>query len=534
MIATWQNISLAFPDKKVLENVSLTIHPEDRIALLGDNGAGKTSLFRILARDIPPDSGTVSFARGASVGYLEQSLARVEDSNLSCMDAALKAFAELRSLEDEISEMNARLATGAADTPRLLEELGEAQQNFEAAGGYEFRARTESALTNLGLSEEVWPRPVSSLSAGQKVRLALAKVLLERHDLLVLDEPTNHLDVEAREWLEGELRNMDSVAAVVASHDRRFLDNVAEKVVHLDGGSMKTYPGNYSAFRRQRDERLEAEWATYEKRQKSVKKLEKQASAYAGWSKNREKDKRGAADKGFVGHRAAKLMKRSLHAQKRLEKTIEEMETDKPFEKDAVKVEFHGKKGRTLLAAEGVAVGHEHPIAENITFALEGGDRLAVVGPNGSGKTTLLRTILGEIEPMSGRIKTSPSASVGYFDQENRAVEPGTPALRAVLDSGCDETLARTVMGRMRIKRDTVHKPFGDLSAGERAKALLTRMILGEHDLLVLDEPTNYLDIETQDVLLDALSGFPGGILFVAHDRHFVEELATEVVELGG
>ncbi len=531
MIARWQNISLAFPDKKVLENVSLTIHPKDRIALLGENGAGKTSLFRILAGDIPPDSGTVSVARGASVGYLEQSLAGVEGSDSSCMDIALEAFSEVRSLEDEISAMNARLA--AADTPCLLEELGDAQQKFESSGGYEFRARTESALTNLGLSEEVWSRPVSSLSAGQKVRLALAKVLLERHDLLILDEPTNHLDIEAREWLEGELRNMDSAAVVVASHDRRFLDAVAEKVVHLDGGSIRTYPGNYSAFRRQRDERLEAEWNVYEKRQKSVRKLKKQAQSYAGWSKNREKDKRGAADKGFVGHRAAKLMKRSMHAQKRLEKTIEDMETDKPFEKDAVKVEFHGKKGRTLLVAEDVAVGYGHPLAENISFALEGGDRLAVVGSNGSGKTTLLRTLLGEMEPISGEVKTSPSASVGYFDQENRTVEPETVALRAVLDSGCDETLARTVMGRMGVKRDTVHKPFGTLSAGERAKVLLTRLILGACNLLVLDEPTNYLDIETQDVLLEALSDFPGGILFVSHDRHFVEELATEVVELG-
>ncbi|MBA2693294.1 MAG: ABC-F family ATP-binding cassette domain-containing protein [Rubrobacter sp.] len=532
MIAQWQNISLAFPDKRVLDNVSLTVYPNDRIALLGDNGAGKTSLLRILMGRIPPDSGTVSMARGASVGYLEQSLAAVEDSNPSCMDAALEAFAELRDLENEISALNARLASADGDTPRLLEELGEAQQRFESSGGYEFRARAEAALTNLGLSEEVWERAVSCLSAGQKVRLALAKVLLEDHGLLVLDEPTNHLDIEARTWLEEELRGMDSTV-VVASHDRRFLDAVSEKVVHLEGGSIKTYPGNYSAFRRQRDERLEADWNVYEKRRKTAGKLKKQARAYAGWSKNREKDKQGAYDKGFVGHRAAKLMKRSLHAQRRLEKTIEDMEAEKPFEKDAVKVEFHGKKGRTLLAAGNVAVGYERPLAENVSFALEGGDRLAVLGPNGSGKTTLLRTLLGELPPLSGEIKTSPSASVGYFDQENRMVEPRTPALRAVLDTGCDETLARTVMGRMRVKRATVHKPFGALSAGEKAKVLLTRLILGEHDLLVLDEPTNYLDIETQDVLLDALGDFPGGMLFVSHDRHFVEALATEVVELG-
>ncbi len=449
------------------------------------------------------------------------------------MEAALEVFADLLELEAKISTLNTRLASAEDDASPLLEELGEAQQEFEAAGGYTFRSKTESALTNLGLPEEVWNSPAQSLSSGQKARLALAKVLLEDHDLLILDEPTNHLDIEAREWLEGELRSMDC-AFVVASHDRRFLDAVAEKVVHLDGGSIKTYPGNYSAFRRQRDERLETEWATYEKRQKAVKKLEKQARAYAGWSKSREKDKRGAADKGFVGHRAAKLMKRSLHAQKRLERTIEDMETEKPFEKEDVKVEFHGKKGRTLLVAEGVGIGFERPLVEDISFAIEGGDRISVLGPNGSGKTTLLRTLLGELPPLSGEVKTFPSAVVGYFDQENRTVEPSTPALRAVLDSGCDETLARIVMGRMRVKRDTVHKPFGSLSAGERAKVSLTRLILGDHNLLVLDEPTNYLDIETQAVLLEALSGFPGGILFVSHDRYFVETLSTGVIELGG
>ncbi|MGH3089986.1 MAG: ATP-binding cassette domain-containing protein, partial [Rubrobacteraceae bacterium] len=362
MLAQWQNVSLAFPDKKVLEDVSLTVYPKDRIALLGDNGAGKTSLFRILRGDVSPDSGTTSIAGGTSIGYLEQSLAGVEGSGTSCMEVALEPFTDLVWLEERIKVISTELEE-AKDTGLLLEELGEAQERFESSSGYEFRSRAESALTNLGLPKETWDRPVLSLSSGQKVRLALAKILLEDHDLLLLDEPTNHLDVAAREWLEEQLRNTNA-AFIVASHDRRFLDAVADKVAHLDLGELKLYSGNYSAFRHLRDERLEAEWNIYEKRRKTVRKLKKQAQAYAGWSRSREKEKQGAYDKGFVGHRAAKLMKRSLHARKRLEKTIEKMETEKPFEKDAVKVEFRGKRGRTLLVAEDVGAGDGAPLVE--------------------------------------------------------------------------------------------------------------------------------------------------------------------------
>ena len=365
------------------------------------------------------------------------------------------------------------------------------------------------------------------------MRLALARLLLEENDLLLLDEPTNHLDLAAREWLEEHLAAVGA-AYVIVSHDRRFLDAVATKVVRLDRGEIGVYPGNYSAFRRQLGEKIGADRAVYEKRRMAVWKLKKQARAYHEWSNAKEKEKRGAFDKGFVGARAAKLMKRSLHARNRLEGTIEEMENERPFEGDAVRVDFHGSRGRTLLAAEGVSVGFDlrRPLAKEVSFVLGGGDRLAVSGPNGSGKTTLLRTVLGEVPPLAGRARVSSSASVGYFDQENRRIKPEAPALRAVVDAGCDETLARTVLGRMRVRRDTVRRRFGDLSAGERAKVLLTVLVLGDHNLLVLDEPTNHLDVETQDVLLEALANFPVGILFVSHDRHFVETLATEALHL--
>jgi ATP-binding cassette subfamily F protein 3 len=535
VLAQLTNVSLSFPDKKVLEDVSLTVYPGDRISLVGENGAGKTSLFRMLKGRLKPDSGEVSFARGVRIGYLEQDFAGLgEDPDCTCMDAALGPFGPLIELEKVIQRLAGDLAEAGEETSALLAELGEAQQRFEVSGGYEFRARTESTLAGLGLPQSLWERRVSELSTGQRVRLALARLLLEEHDLVLFDEPTNHLDVPAREWLEGHLAGMNA-AYVVASHDRRFLDAVSTKVAHLDRGKLTVYPGNYTAFRQQLEQAEEEGWRRYEKNQKLAKKLQRQAQDYQRWSDAGEKKKRGAADKGFVSHKAAKLMKRSIAARRRMEEAAENARTEKPFEKSAVKIEFGSAKGRSLVRAEDLVVGYseKQALTGDLSFEISAGDRVVVLGPNGSGKTALLRTVLGEIPALGGDLRLAPSAKVGYFDQDNRSVPPGATALEAVSRTGRDETLIRTVMGRMGVRRETVNKQAAKLSSGERAKVILAGIILGDNNLLVLDEPTNYLDIETQDVLLEALADFPGGILFVSHDRYFVEKLATETLSLG-
>jgi ATPase subunit of ABC transporter with duplicated ATPase domains len=321
----------------------------------------------------------------------------------------------------------------------------------------------------------------------------------------------------------------------VASHDRRFLDAVSSKVAHLDRGKLLVYPGDYTAFRRQLERAGEEGWRNYEKDQKLAKKLRRQAQDYQRWSDAGEKKKRGAADKGFVSHKAAKLMKRSLAARRRMEEAVENARTEKPFEKSAVKIEFGSARGRGLLRAEDLVVGYseEQALTRAFSFEIQSGDRVAVLGPNGSGKTALLRTVLGEVPALSGDLRLALSAKVGYFDQDNRSLPPGDTALEAVSRIGRDETLIRTVMGRMGVRRETVNKKTAKLSSGERAKVILAAIVLSDNNLLVLDEPTNYLDIETQDVLLEALEDFPGGILFVSHDRHFVEQLATETLSLG-
>jgi ATP-binding cassette subfamily F protein 3 len=535
VLAQLRNVSLSFPDKKVLDGVSLTVYPRDRISLVGENGAGKTSPFCMLKGRLKPASGEVSFARGVRIGYLEQDFAAVdEDPKRTCMEAALEPFGHLIQLEKRIERLSFELGNAGEETSELLAELGEAQQRFEVSGGYEIRTRTESTLAGLGLPEPLWECRVSELSAGQRVRLALARLLLEEHDLVLFDEPTNHLDVPAREWLEGHLSGMNA-AYVVASHDRRFLDAVSHKVAHLDRGGLTVYPGGYTAFRRQREQVEEGGWRRYEKNQKLAKKLRRQAQDYQRWSEAGEKKKRGAADKGFVSHKAAKLMKRSLAARRRMEEAAENARTEKPFEKSAVKIEFGSARGRSLLRAEDLIVGYskEHPLSGELSFELQSGDRVAVLGPNGSGKTALLRTVAGEIPALSGDLRLAPSAKVGYFDQDNRSVAPDDTALEAVSRTGRDETLVRTVMGRMGVRRETVNKKAAKLSSGERAKVILATIILGDNNLLVLDEATNYLDIETQDVLLEALEDFPGGMMFVSHDRHFVERLATETLTLG-
>jgi ATP-binding cassette subfamily F protein 3 len=534
LLAQLKDISLSFPDKTVLENVSLTIYPDDRIILFGENGSGKTSLFRILTGRLKPNSGTVSLSRGLRIGHLEQDFAALED-DATCLGAALEPFEPLIQLEQRMAYLSENLGqAGDEETERLLAELGEAQQRFEATGGYGFRARTGATLTGLGLPEPYWGRRVEEMSAGERMRLALARILLGGHDLILFDEPTNHLDIPAREWLEEHLARTNR-AYVVASHDRRFLDAVGTKVAHLDRGELRLYAGNYTAFREQRGQEIEAGWRSYEKGQKKIRKLKEQAQTYRSWSNAREKDKRGAADRGFVGHRAAKLMKRSLVARRRLEEEIERAKTTKPFEKDRIKIDFRSSKGRSLLLATDLAVGYAGtgPLAEGIDIDLSSGDRLAILGPNGCGKTALLRTLLGEIPALSGESKLAPSARVGYFDQDNRRLPRADTALGAVQTAGRDETLVRTVLGRMGVRRETVNKPTGKLSSGERAKVLLAKLILGDHNLLVLDEPTNHLDVETQDVLLGALQDFPGGILFVSHDRYFIDALATQTLALG-
>src|SRR5919107_6118490 len=379
VLAQLRNVSLSFPDKKVLQDVSLTIYPGDRISLVGENGAGKTSIFRLLKKRLEPDSGEVTFARGVRIGYLEQNLAGVdEDPNRTCLDAALEPFGPLIELEQVIKQLSFGLAEAGGDAAGILEELGEAQHRFEAFGGYEFRARTESTLAGLGLPAPLWGRRISELSAGQMVRLALARLLLEEHDLVLFDEPTNHLDVPAREWLEGHLAGM-SAAYVVASHDRRFLDAVSSKVAHLDRGELTVYPGDYTAFRQQRDQADEEGWRKYEKNQKLAKKLQRQAQDYQRWSDAGEKKKRGAADKGFVSHKAAKLMKRSLTARKRMEEAAENASTEKPFEKDAVNIEFGSARGRSLVRAGNLIVGYseERPLSGELSFEVSAGATLA-------------------------------------------------------------------------------------------------------------------------------------------------------------
>jgi ATPase subunit of ABC transporter with duplicated ATPase domains len=359
MLAQLTNVSLSFPDKKVLEDVSLTVYPGDRAALVGPNGAGKTSLFSILAGRLEPDAGATSWAGGLRIGYLEQGSAEPgAGSGRTCMETALAPFGDQIRLEKRIERLAAELGReGATTTPKLLEELGEAQHRFEATGGYTFRARTRAVLTGLGLPEAFWDRRLSELSAGQRVRVAAAKVLLDEHNLILFDEPTNHLDVPAREWLE-ECLNNTGTAYVVASHDRRFLDAVADKVVHLDRGALSLYAGNCTAFRAQSERAEEEGRRRYEKDRKLEKKLRRQAQDYRRWSAAGEKEKRGAADKGFVGHGAAKVMKRALVAQRRMEEAAESARAEKPFEGDPVKIEFAPSWGRGLLRAEDLTIGY--------------------------------------------------------------------------------------------------------------------------------------------------------------------------------
>lgn len=539
MLAQWQDVELIFHDKHVLRGISFGVRDGDRLGLIGENGSGKTCVLRMLLGKLSPSAGKLHIRRNVRIGYLDQNLIDTNEGPArTCWDVAASVFTDLIALEKQMENLSETLAatTSVTDSETLLEQLGAVQVQYEQSGGYTFRARIEATLQGLNLGPSQWEQPVSMLSAGEKVRLALARLLLGQHDLLLLDEPTNHLDTDAREWLQRHLREINT-AYIVVSHDRVFLDAVVDQIAHLHRGNIRIYRGNYSAFHNQRESELTQALHAYEHRQRMIQKLEAQARKYETWSHRTEKKKQGAPDKGAVGRRAAKLMKRSMHARRLRDDTIEKMRMDRPETPGHVAMEFQSSAARTVLTMTDVHIGYEEgaPFASDVSFALTTGQRLAVTGPNGSGKSTLLNTALGLVQPLRGEVRLSPAADVGYFEQDARGLAADVTALQAVKyedDEVMDETLIRTVMGRLRIMGESVHKRVGQLSAGERAKVLLAKLMVGGHNFLILDEPTNHLDIDTQDALLASLLEFPGAILFVSHDRYFVDKLATDVIEL--
>lgn len=505
-------IERSFAGEVLFDNISLQVDERDRIALVGKNGAGKSTLLKILVGEEEPTSGEINKKRDLSLSYLAQD-SRFESSN-TIYDEMLHVFDSLRKTEKSLRQMELEMAekTGV-DLEKLMQDYDRLSEEFRQAGGFTYEADIRAILNGFKFDESMWQMKIEELSGGQNTRLALAKMLLEKPNLLVLDEPTNHLDIETIAWLENYLVNY-SGALLIVSHDRYFLDKVATVTVDLTKHSLDRYVGNYSSFVEQKEQKLLTEAKNYEKQQKEIAALE-----------------------DFVNRNLvrASTTKRAQSRRKQLEK-MERLDKPEAGTKSA-HMTFHSDKtsGNVVLTVEEAAVGYDDQIlSEPINLDIRKMNAVAIVGPNGIGKSTLIKSIVGQIPFIKGEARFGANVEVGYYDQTQSKLTPHNSVLDELWNDFklTPEVEIRNRLGAFLFSGDDVKKTVGMLSGGERARLLLAKLSMENNNFLILDEPTNHLDIDSKEVLENALIDFDGTLLFVSHDRYFINRVATQVLEL--
>ena len=505
-------IERSFAGEVLFDNISLQVDERDRIALVGKNGAGKSTLLKILVGEEEPTSGEINKKRDLSLSYLAQD-SRFESSN-TIYDEMLHVFDDLRKTEKTLRQMELEMGekTGA-DLEKLMQDYDRLSEEFRQAGGFTYEADIRAILNGFKFDESMWQMKIEELSGGQNTRLALAKMLLEKPNLLVLDEPTNHLDIETIAWLENYLVNY-SGALLIVSHDRYFLDKVATITLDLTKHSLDRYVGNYSSFVEQKEQKLLTEAKNYEKQQKEIAALE-----------------------DFVNRNLvrASTTKRAQSRRKQLEK-MERLDKPEAGAKSA-HMTFHADKtsGNVVLAVEEAAVGYDDQIlSEPINLDIRKMNAVAIVGPNGIGKSTLIKSIVGQIPFIKGEARFGANVEVGYYDQTQSKLTPHNSVLDELWNDFklTPEVEIRNRLGAFLFSGDDVKKTVGMLSGGERARLLLAKLSMENNNFLILDEPTNHLDIDSKEVLENALIDFDGTLLFVSHDRYFINRVATQVLEL--
>ena len=505
-------IERSFAGEVLFDNISLQVDERDRIALVGKNGAGKSTLLKILVGEEEQTSGEINKKRDLSLSYLAQD-SRFESSN-TIYDEMLHVFDDLRKTEKTLRQMELEMGekTGA-DLEKLMQDYDRLSEEFRQAGGFTYEADIRAILNGFKFDESMWQMKIEELSGGQNTRLALAKMLLEKPNLLVLDEPTNHLDIETIAWLENYLVNY-SGALLIVSHDRYFLDKVATITLDLTKHSLDRYVGNYSSFVEQKEQKLLTEAKNYEKQQKEIAALE-----------------------DFVNRNLvrASTTKRAQSRRKQLEK-MERLDKPEAGTKSA-HMTFHSDKasGNVVLTVEEAAVGYDDQIlSEPINLDIRKMNAVAIVGPNGIGKSTLIKSIVGQIPFIKGEARFGANVEVGYYDQTQSKLTPHNSVLDELWNDFklTPEVEIRNRLGAFLFSGDDVKKTVGMLSGGERARLLLAKLSMENNNFLILDEPTNHLDIDSKEVLENALIDFDGTLLFVSHDRYFINRVATQVLEL--
>ncbi|EDN9487679.1 ABC-F type ribosomal protection protein [Listeria monocytogenes] len=512
-----QQISKFFGAEVILDNIKLEVKTGDRIALVGRNGAGKSTLLKIIAGKMSYDGGTISKPKSVEIGYLAQNTGL--ESSKTIWDEMLSVFDSLRKMEADLRKMELRLGepelyNDPEKYQALMTDYDTLQHTFKESGGYTYEAEIRSVLNGLRFYPEDYEVEIASLSGGQKTRLALAKLLLAKQDILVLDEPTNHLDIETLAWLETYLQNYHG-SLLIVSHDRYFLDKVVNQVYEISRTKIDYYKGNYSSFVNQKQAKLEQMWKEFDKQQKQIAKLE-----------------------DFVARNIvrASTTKRAQSRRKQLEK-MDVLGRPQGDEKAAhFGFQFEKQTGKDVLMVDQLSIGYakDKRIASNLTIEMKRQDSLALVGPNGIGKSTLLKTLIRDIPALSGEFHFGAGVKIGYYDQEQAKLTSNKTVLMELWDDypELNEVNVRTTLGNFLFSDDDVLKNVQSLSGGEKARLALAKLTLLEANVLILDEPTNHLDIESKEVLEAALIDFEGTILFVSHDRYFINRIASKIVEL--
>ena len=514
MILACQNIEKSFDGVTILQDASFHIEEREKAALVGINGAGKSTLFRIIVGELSPDNGQVILAKGKTLGYLAQH--QEMENELTIYDCLLQVKQHILDMEIRMREMEAEMkhATGEA-LRKLMDSYSRLTHEFEMENGYAYKSELTGVLKGLGFQEEDFQKQVSTLSGGQKTRVALGRLLLSKPDIILLDEPTNHLDMDSIAWLETYLLNYPG-AVFIVSHDRYFLDKVATKIVEIDNGKVSTFTGNYSAYSEKKALLRKAAYQAYLNQQQEIKHQEEVIAKLKSF--NREKSIRRAESR---------------------EKMLDKMEVlEKPVEIDSsMKITLKPRitSGNDVLTVEGL--GKSFPpltLFEDLNFSVKRGERVAIIGNNGTGKTTILKILNEIVPPDTGCFHLGSKVHIGYYDQEHHVLHNEKTIFEEISDDfpKLTNTEIRNLLAAFLFTGDDVFKPIQALSGGEKGRVSLAKLMLSEANFLILDEPTNHLDITSKEILEEALSNYEGTVLYVSHDRYFINKTATRILDL--